>query len=186
MSKATVEVKGTWPILKYTVRTEHGGYAVVMIDDQHGSVLINPGDQIALQHWWGKDGRGEDKLRSFLVRASISYLEDKFSYGLKRWTFEEAMQDLDKECKEHFGKKPSEWPGEVKECIQHLKGHGDMSSDLFYYIIGGYDVIMEKFGYDTSFGNIDAHPDVSFFLKTKWPALVEHWKMELENEAKKV
>lgn len=180
MSEVEITRKGQWPILKYTIRGRLG-YSTVMIDDQYGDIFINPGNQIALLHWWGKDGRGTEKLREFLVRDSRSYLEDKFSYGLSRWSWDEAMKDLRAKCEEHFGH-PDSWPDEVQEKIEHLDGMGRGSSDLFYYALNDCDVIMEAFGYDGGFGELPGHREVTHFLNTKWPHLVKFWKAELEQE----
>lgn len=183
MSEVEITRKGTWPILKYTMRSKGFGYCVVMIDDDYGDVLINPGDQIALLHWWGKDGRGKGKLREFLCRDSRSYMTDKFSYGLNRWTWDEAMKDLKEKCEEHFGH-PDSWHDDVKEKIEQLEGMGSGgSSDLFYFSLQDCDVIMEAFGYDGGFGELEGNPTVMHFMKTKWPHLVEFWKKELEQEA---
>lgn len=181
-----IERKGTWPILKYTIRSKSHGYAVVMIDDAYGDVLINPGDQIALLHWWGKGGRGEGKLREFLVRASIGYLKDKFSYGLSRWSCDVAMDDLKKECAEHFGAEEDHWPDSVQEVTEQLEGMGAISSDLFHYIVQGSKEIMEAFGYDGGIGGPDDNREAAHFIDTKWPALVDHWKKELAEEASNV
>lgn len=183
MSEVEITRKGQWPILKYTIRGKRSGYAVVMIDDSYGDILINPGDQIALLHWWGKDGRGSEKLREFLVRDSRSYLQDKFSYGLSRWSWDEAMKDLREKCEEHWGH-PDSWPEGAQEKIEHLDGIGSGSSDLFHYVLGECDVIMEAFGYDSGFGEMYGNRVVDHFLETKWPHLVEFWKRELAEEAR--
>lgn len=181
MSEVEITRKGQWPILKYTIRSKGFGYATVMIDDDYGDILINPGDQIALLHWWGKDGRGKGKLREFLVRDSRSYLEDKFSYGLDRWSFSQAVEDLKKKCQEEWGNRP-EWPESVIEVCDQLEGHGQMSSDLFYWIIASSDELMEAFGYDGGFGSLSGNRVVTHFLDKKWPHLVEFWKKELAEE----
>lgn len=182
MKESTVTVKGTWPILKYTVKTKHG-YAVVVIDDDEGTILINPGDQIAFQHWWGITGRGEKKLRSFLVRASTGYFMDKFSYGLKRWCAATAVKELKDELFTHLG--GGDWPEEITECLEQLEGHTEMSSDLFYWIAYGCSEITDLVGYDNGFGSLSEHKAVKFFIETKWPALVEFWKNELATEAER-
>lgn len=181
MSQPIVTVKGTWPILKYTVKTQTG-YAVVMIDDESGTVLVDPGDQLAFRHWWGESGRGTKSLREFLIKANPGYFMDKFSYGLNRWCPDLALKELKEELYQHLG--GDDWPEEITECLDQLEGHGHMSSDLWHWIVYGCSEITDLVGYDNGFGSLSDHQHVKFFIETKWPALVEFWKQELAAESK--
>ena len=172
--------EGTWPIFKYIIRaSKHGGYAVVFMDDESGDILINPGEQIALQHFWGQSGRGTEKLRQFLVKASAGYLQDKFSYGLSRWSHTEAMKELKVEFEEQFGH-PDSWESEVEELYEKLDDL-DRSSELFHYALYCNDDVTLNCDYRT-FGETYGNHKVDLFLKNFWPALIQHWKAELETE----
>lgn len=187
MADVEITRKGEWPILKYTMRSKNFGYCVVMIDDDYGDVLINPGDQIALLHWWGKDGRGKGKLREFLCRDSRSYMTDKFSYGLDRWSYDLAVKEVIAKITEKFGKR-DDWDEEIEDVVSQVED-GPMSRDLFQFKLMGSDMLVEDdflFHECSGVGETEGNREVMHFMKTKWPHLVEFWKKELAEEAASV
>ena len=172
--KDSITCKGTWPILKYTVKTQDEGYAIVMLDDETGTVLINTGN-IALTHFWSESGRQTRTLREFLCKTSRSYIGDKLSYGLSRWSQVEVLKELEPLLNEKLD--TTIWPEELKEAFQDLTA--SMSKDLFYVKLLD-SPIMKLITFDElPSGEMYENEEVSHFLNTKWPLLIEYWKEEL-------
>lgn len=176
-----ITVKGIWPILKYTIRGPHGQYAVIFIDDDYGNIVIQH-DLHAYHHWWGRNGRGKDKLREFLVGASFGYLQDKFSYNLNRWCSEEAVKNLRVQLEEKFGH-PDDWPESFEEMIEEMESLRDEDHNLFYC------KLMDNPDYTDAFdvsempsGELYGNKRVTYFLENYWPHIEKHWMKELEDE----
>lgn len=175
MSETNIIRKGTWPILKYTVRV--WGFHTIMIDDTFGDLLVSS-DQGSFKHWWGEVGRGTKTLREFLVDTSPSYIEDKLSYGLDHWDSEEADRGLKVMCTEKWGH-PDKWPYEVAEAVESndFNSWGEMYHGMF-----GVTEFAEAFEPPDLPGNASANPGVRRFVKNVWPELVDFWKAELQAE----
>jgi hypothetical protein len=179
--KLKIVRSGQWPLFKYTIRSDRVGYCTVFIDDNCGDILINPGDQIAFKHWWGKDGRGTDKLRQFLTTASRGYIEDKFSYGLSRWCQEAALDSLEERLGELHGH-PEMWPYGAHDAIEDARGCG-LSPDGLYLALSECDAIAEIFhSGEPPHGELSANKDVTRFIEEAWGPLVQLWKAELLEE----
>ena len=181
-----IEKSGAWPILKYTLRGDGIGYATVFIDDNYGDIVINSGDQIALKHFWGKQGRGTETLRQFLIKASDGYLKDKFSYGLTRWYADAAMKDLKELIEEKIGGEHT-WPEDLVEEVEDIQGNFT-TSEGFYHLVSRSDEvtkIIDEVGEHPS-GEESANRDAARFIDRAWPHLVAHWEQELIAEGRMI
>lgn len=168
--------KGTWPILKYDLKGEHGWRASVFIDDAAGSIFV---ESDSLQ-FFGYKWPLQDKLREFLVSTSVGYINDKFSYGKDRWCADAAINDFFSLLELEFGH-PNSWPTEIEELYEDELSQ-EMSKDAFYAILLRCDKLMEKIDpFEHSFGDIGANKYVVRFTEMFWEELVNYWKKELED-----
>lgn len=187
----SVERKGTWPVLRYAIYRHWEGRSevmgVVMIDDDWGNIFINPMNQIAFMHFWGKQGRATDTLRSFLTKTDKGYLKDKFSYGLSRWTPEEAMKSLTEMLEEEIGGQHT-WSEDIAEEFEEMEGAGVRTSDGWYMLLQDKEEIqkvIEGHDYPPS-GECAANPEVERFIENVWPHLVACWEEELIAEGRMI
>lgn len=190
-NKETIEVirKGTWPIFKYVVRKSRCWRICIMIDDDIGDILISLDSNDALKHFWARDGRGEDKLRKFLVRAGTGYLKDKFSYGRNGFNLEKAKKGLDESIAEALkeGRVTEEDKEDIDSELANLMDGHNVSSDYYYATLYNCDTLMEKvFNNDYEYipRGEDDNREAKWFVDTVWPHFVEHVKKELVDEEK--
>lgn len=178
--------KGTWPVFKYVVRLPRYYRACVMIDDDIGDILVSFDDD-ALQHFWGKEARGEPKLRQFLVRAGIGYLKDKFSYGRNRFNLDQAQKALEEAIEEALkeGKIDEDEKEDIRSSLSNMFDANNVSSDYFYSEVMNCQTLMEKV-FENEYENLPRgegdNREARWFIERAWPHLVEQFKKELAEE----
>lgn len=186
LTGVTMEKSGTWPLNKYILRAHHGHYSVIVIDDKTGDVFVNYGGSKAFHHWWGAMGRGTEKLREFLVKASVSYFKDKFSYGLNTWYAEAAMENLKEMIEKEIGGEHT-WSEDLVEAVSNIEGNFS-TSEGFYHLVNAEEEItriIDVYG-DPPSGEEGVNRDVKRFIDRVWPHFVTYWQKELEEEKGKV
>jgi hypothetical protein len=174
--------KGSKPIYKYEIRKPREWRVCVMIDDDYGDLLVSF-DQEALQHWWGKDGRGTKTLREFLARTSDGYLADKLSYGKERWDGEKANRELNKGLVQALqeGRITAWEKADFESTMGNVMDHS--SRDAFQMQLWHCENLVKVFGEnyeDYPSGEVYANKKVQWFIDKVWPHLQRFIKKELE------
>jgi hypothetical protein len=165
--------KGTWPILKYDLKGEHGWRATVFLDDETGNINVEFDGRKFFGHCW------KGPLREFLVSTNVGYINDKFSYDLVRWCGEQARNNLFILLEKEFGHH-NDWPSEIEELYESIDV--DMSRDTFCTTIMSCSELIEKIEpWEHTFGELGANKNVIRFTGKFWEELVNYWKKELED-----
>ena len=166
---------------RYVIRKDDF-IAIVYLHDEFGDITIQS-DRRSFGYYWFKGGRGTETLKEFLLRASVSYVMDKFSYGLgghEHFCEEKTRKNLKKLIleKRRSGQiGPETARGALNDLTEidfgaHLEGWLTCWENSYEFKKVFPDpYVTEGFVYDVD-------PQLRHFMERLWPEFIEVIRLE--------